>query len=206
MTAARHHRPETIEMNLSPENILMVGSLLLLTSIVAGNTSSRFGVPTLILFLIVGILAGSEGIGGIYFDDINVAQFIGVVALNFILFSGGLDSSWQIIKPIAWRGISLSTIGVLITAITVGIFVHYILDFSLLEGFLLGAVVSSTDAAAVFSILRNKGVKLKGKVGAVLEFESGSNDPMAYFLTVTLTGIIASGEFNTSTFLFLLIK
>lgn len=193
-------------MNLSPENILLVGSLLLLISIVAGNTSSRFGVPTLILFLIVGILAGSEGIGGIYFDNINVAQFIGVIALNFILFSGGLDTSWQVIKPIAWRGISLSTIGVFITALTVGIFVHFILDFSLLEGLLLGAVVSATDAAAVFSILRNRGVKLKGKVGAVLEFESGSNDPMAYFLTITLTGIIASGQFDSWNFLYLLIK
>ena len=90
-------------MNLSPENILLIGSLLLLISIVAGNTSGRFGVPTLILFLIVGILAGSEGIGGIYFDNINIAQFIGVIALNFILFSGGLDTSWQVIKPIAWR-------------------------------------------------------------------------------------------------------
>lgn len=193
-------------MNLSPENILLVGSLLLLTSIVAGNTSSRFGVPTLILFLVVGILAGSEGIGGIYFDNINVAQFIGVIALNFILFSGGLDTSWQTIKPIAWRGISLSTIGVFITALTVGIFVHFVLDFSLLEGLLLGAIVSATDAAAVFSILRNRGVKLKGKVGAVLEFESGSNDPMAYFLTITLTGIISSGQFDTGNFIFLLLK
>src|SRR6187401_999961 len=193
-------------MNLSPENILLVGSLLLLISIVAGNTSSRFGVPTLILFMIVGVLAGSEGIGGIYFDNINMAQFIGVIALNFILFSGGLDTSWQVIKPIAWRGISLSTIGVFITALTVGIFVHFVLDFSLLEGLLLGAVVSATDAAAVFSILRNRGVKLKGKVGAVLEFESGSNDPMAYFLTITLTGIIASGKFDTWNFLFLLVK
>jgi len=181
-------------MDLAPDKILLVGSLLLLVSIVAGNISGRFGVPTLILFLIVGILAGSEGIGGIYFDDINIAQFIGIIALNFILFSGGLDTSWQVIKPIAWRGISLSTIGAFITGLTVGIFVHFILDFSLTEGLLLGAVVSATDAAAVFSILRSKGIKLKGKVGAVLEFESGSNDPMAYFLTISLTAIVASGD------------
>ena len=193
-------------MNLSPENILLIGSLLLLISIVAGNVSSRFGVPTLILFLIVGVLAGSEGIGGIYFDDTGIAQFIGVTALNFILFSGGLDTSWQSIKPIVWRGISLSTVGVFVTALTVGIFVHFILDFSLLEGLLLGAIVSATDAAAVFSILRNQGIKLKGKVGAVLEFESGSNDPMSYFFTITLTGIIASGDFNTANFIFLFAK
>src|SRR4030095_11714199 len=90
--------------------------------------------------------------------------------------------------------------------LTVGIFVHFILEFSLLEGLLLGAVVSATDAAAVFSILRNRGIRLKGKVGAVLEFESGSNDPMAYFLTISLTGILASGNFNGWQFIFLLLK
>lgn len=193
-------------MTLSPENILLIGSLLLLISIVAGKTSSRFGVPTLILFLVVGVLAGSEGIGGIYFDHPDIAQFIGVTALNFILFSGGLDTNWQTIKPVIWRGISLSTIGVFITALTVGLFVHFILDFSLLEGLLLGAIVSATDAAAVFSILRNRGVKLKGKIGSVLEFESGSNDPMAYFLTITLTGIIASGHFDGWQFFLLFFK
>src|SRR6188508_532438 len=191
---------------LEIDNSLLVGSLLLLISVIAGKTTRKLGVPTLIFFLIVGVLAGSEGIGGIHFDNTHLAQFIGIIALNFILFSGGLDTNWQIIKPIAWRGISLSTIGVFITALTVGIFVHFILDFSLLEGLLLGAIVSATDAAAVFSILRNRGVKLKGKVGAVLEFESGSNDPMAYFLTITLTGIISSGKFDTWNFLFLLVK
>jgi len=193
-------------MIMSPENILLIGSLLLLTSIVAGKTSGHFGVPTLILFLIVGILAGSEGIGKIYFDDAHIAQLIGVTALNFILFSGGLDTDWKNIKPIVWRGISLSTVGVFMTALTVGIFVHLILDFSLLEGMLLGAIVSSTDAAAVFSILRTKRIRLKGKIGAVLEFESGSNDPMAYFLTIILTGIIASGQIDIWLFLLLLLK
>ncbi|MBL7747864.1 MAG: potassium/proton antiporter [Chitinophagaceae bacterium] len=189
-------------MMVSPENILLAGSLLLLTSILAGKTSSRFGVPTLILFLIVGILAGSEGIGNIYFDDPNIAQFVGITALNFILFSGGLDTNWETIRPVVWRGISLSTIGVFITALAVGLFVHFFFNFTLLEGLLLGAIVSATDAAAVFSILRSRGVKLKGKVGSVLEFESGSNDPMAYFLTVSLTGIIATGHFDGLNFIF----
>ncbi|MBL7731914.1 MAG: potassium/proton antiporter [Chitinophagaceae bacterium] len=189
-------------MLLSPENILLSGSLLLLISIVAGKTSSRFGVPTLILFLIVGILAGSEGIGGIYFDSPQVAQLVGITALNFILFSGGLDTNWKVIRPVMWRGISLSTIGVLVTALSVGLFVHYVFHFTLAEGLLLGAIVSATDAAAVFSILRNRGIRLKGKVGAVLEFESGSNDPMAYFLTITLTGVIASGQFDGFAFVF----
>lgn len=141
-------------MNLTIENILLVGSLLLFISIIAGKTSYRFGVPILVLFLAVGMLAGSEGIGGIYFNDPQIAQFIGIVSLNFILFSGGLDTSWNAIKPVLKQGIALSTLGVLITAVSLGIFVWQVTDFTLYEGLLLGAIVSSTDAAAVFSILR----------------------------------------------------
>jgi cell volume regulation protein A len=144
------------------EYLLLMGSILLLISIVAGKTSSRFGVPTLILFLVVGILAGSEGLGGLYFDDPQIAQAIGVIALNFILFSGGLDTNWQSVRPVLWRGIALSTIGVFVTALCVGLFVHYVFGFTLIEGLLLGSIVSSTDAAAVFSILRDKGIGLKG--------------------------------------------
>ena len=187
-------------------DILLAASILLLVSILAGKTSSRFGVPTLIFFLVVGILAGSEGIGGIYFDNPHIAEFIGVVALNFILFSGGLDTSWQSIKPIIWRGIALSTIGVLVTALAVGLFVHLVLHFTILEGLLLGAIVSATDAAAVFSILRSKGIRLKGSIGAVLELESGSNDPMAYFLTISLTSIIANGHLDAWQLLFAFVK
>lgn len=189
-------------MTISPEKIILIGSVLLLMSIVAGKTSRRFGVPTLILFLIVGMLAGSEGIGGIYFDDPHIAQFVGITALNFILFSGGLDTNWQTIKPVIWQALSLSTLGVFITAFMVGLFAHFILHFSLAEGLLLGSIVSATDAAAVFSILRNQGIKLKRKAGAILEFESGSNDPMAYFLTISLTSIIMSNRFDTWHFIF----
>jgi potassium/hydrogen antiporter len=181
-------------MGLATENILLIGSILLLISIIAGKTTDRFGVPTLIFFLIVGILAGSEGIGGIHFDNAQLAQMIGIVALNFILFSGGLDTNWQSIKPVLWRGVALSTLGVLLTAVSVGVFVFYFLDFTLLEGLLLGSIVSSTDAAAVFSILRNKGVGLKGFLRPVLELESGSNDPMAYFLTISLTTVLVNGD------------
>jgi potassium/hydrogen antiporter len=183
-------------MNITSDNILLIGSILLLVSIVAGQTSSRFGVPTLIFFLIVGVLAGSEGIGGIAFDNSQIAQFIGIVALNFILFSGGLDTNWNHVKPIVWRGISLSTIGVFVTAFTVGLFVHVVFGFTIAEGLLLGSVVSATDAAAVFSILRSRGVKLKGSLSPVLELESGSNDPMAYFLTISLTTIITNGNIS----------
>jgi potassium/hydrogen antiporter len=172
-------------MTLSIENILLLGSLLLFISIIASKTSFKFGIPALILFLIVGMLAGSDGPGGIYFNDPKIAQFLGVVALTFILFSGGLETKWESVRPILKDGLSLSTLGVLITAGTVGLFCSYVLGFTLAEGMLLGAIVSSTDAAAVFSILRSRNVGLKGNVRPLLEFESGSNDPMAYFLTIS---------------------
>lgn len=181
-------------MFIEAGNILLIGSLLLLLSIIAGKTTSKLGVPTLIFFLVVGILAGSEGIGGIKFDNAVLAQLIGIIALNFILFSGGLDTNWRVIKPVLWKGMALSTLGVLLTALSVGVFVHFVFNFSLAEGLLLGAIVSATDAAAVFSILRNKGIGLKGYIRPVLELESGSNDPMAYFLTISLTTIVASGH------------
>ncbi len=183
-------------MNLSIENILLVGSLLLLISIVAGKASFRFGVPVLVLFLAIGMLAGSEGIGGIYFSDSQVAQFIGIVSLNFILFSGGLDTDWKSVKPVLWIGVSLSTLGVLLTAVSLGLFVYWITDFSLLEGLLLGAIVSSTDAAAVFSILRSKNLALKSNLRPTLELESGSNDPMAYVLTIAFLTLILNPEMS----------
>jgi cell volume regulation protein A len=185
-------------MFIDAGNILLIGSLLLLISVIAGKTTNRLGVPTLIFFLVVGVLAGSEGIGGIHFDNAALAQLIGVTALNFILFSGGLDTHWESIKPVLGKGIALSTLGVFFTALSVGFFVHYVFGFTLVEGLLLGSIVSATDAAAVFSILRNKGIALKGSLRPVLELESGSNDPMAYFLTITLTGLIATGDQQVS--------
>ncbi len=179
-------------MDLTIENIILVGSLLLFISIIAGKTSYRFGVPTLVLFLVVGILAGSEGIGGIYFNDPKIAQFIGIVSLNFILFSGGLETSWASIKPILWQGVALSTLGVLLTAVSIGTFIWAITDFTIYEGLLLGAIVSSTDAAAVFSILRSKSLALKTRLRPTLELESGSNDPMAYVLTIAFLGLVVN--------------
>lgn len=181
-------------MNLSIENILLIGSLLLLISIIAGKTSYKFGVPTLVLFLGIGMLAGSEGPGGIIFDDPKLAQFIGIVSLNFILFSGGLDTTWSSIKPILWQGVALSTVGVLITAVSVGAFVYYITDFTIYESLLLGSIVSSTDAAAVFSILRSKSLALKSNIRPTLELESGSNDPMAYVLTIAFLGLVINQD------------
>jgi cell volume regulation protein A len=177
-------------MTFSSENVLLLGSILLFVSIVASKTSFKLGIPTLILFLIVGMLAGSDGPGGIYFNDPETAQFLGVVALNFILFSGGLETKLESVKPVMKDGIALSTIGVFITAMLVGVFTSWVLGFTIIEGMLLGAIVSSTDAAAVFSILRSRNVGLKGNIRPLLEFESGSNDPMAYFLTVSLIGLV----------------
>lgn len=181
-------------MSISTENILLVGSILLFISLFAGKTTSRFGVPVLILFLAIGMLAGSEGIGGINFDNPKTAQFIGIIALNFILFSGGMDTDWQSVKPVLWKGVSLSTLGVLLTAVLVGVFVWLITDFSIYEGLLLGSIVSSTDSAAVFSILRSKKLALKGNLRPILELESGSNDPMAYVLTIAFTGLVMADD------------
>jgi potassium/hydrogen antiporter len=181
-------------MTLSAENILFLGSILLFISIVASKTSFRFGVPTLLLFLVVGMLAGSEGPGGIYFNDPKLAQFIGVSALTMILFSGGMDTKLESIRPALKNGIALATMGVLITALSVGAFASWILDIPIEVGLLLGAIVSSTDAAAVFSILRTRNVGLKGMLRPLLEFESGSNDPMAYFLTISFVELVLNPE------------
>jgi len=181
-------------VTITPENILLIASVLIFISVLAGKTSFRIGVPTLILFLAVGMLAGSEGIGKIPFDDPGLAQFIGIVALNFILFSGGFETDWNSVRPIMWQGIALSVAGVLLTALTLGLFVWWVTDFTIYEGLLLGAIVSSTDAAAVFSILRSKSLALKGHIRPTLEFESGSNDPMAYILTIVFISLVQSGE------------
>ncbi|SIQ64248.1 potassium/proton antiporter [Pontibacter lucknowensis] len=181
-------------MAVTFEDILLVSSILLFISILISKSLGRFGVPALILFLGVGMLAGSEGLGKIYFNDAQTAQSLGTVALAFILFSGGLDTRWESTKPILWRGVILATVGVFITAISLGAFVYFVTDFTLLESLLLGSIVSSTDAAAVFSILRSKNIGLKNNLRPTLELESGSNDPMAYFLTVSFTFLIMNQE------------
>jgi cell volume regulation protein A len=172
------------------EYILIGVSILLLISVLVSKISDRFGVPVLLLFLILGMLAGSDGPGGIYFDDPALARSIGVIALILILFSGGMDTDWNSIRPVIKEGLLLSTLGVLLTALTVGFFARALLGWSLVEGLLLGSIVSSTDAAAVFSVLRSKSIGLKGQLKPLLELESGSNDPMAIFLTVGLIQLI----------------
>jgi cell volume regulation protein A len=180
-------------MRLTIDNIILIGSILLFASLVASR-QTRLGIPTLLLFLLVGMLAGSDGPGGISFDDPKIAKFIGAVALSFILFSGGLETKWDDIKPVFWQGVSLSTLGVIITAATMGFLVYLFTDFTMLEGLLLGSIISSTDAAAVFSILRSKSIGLKGNLRPLLELESGSNDPMAFFLMIIFTYLISNPE------------
>ena len=185
-------------MVLDAGNILLIGSVLLFISVIAGKAGYKFGVPALLLFLGVGMIFGSDGLG-IQFHNPHEAQFIGVVALSIILFSGGMDTKFSEIKPIAGPGIILATIGVLVTTFITGGFIYVVCHYSsiydtltLPEALLLAAVMSSTDSASVFSILRSKGVLLKENLRPTLELESGSNDPMAYMLTLILIAFIGS--------------
>ena len=177
-------------MPTSIELIFIVFSVLVILSIWTIKLSNRFGIPSLVLFLAIGMLAGSDGLGGIYFDNPSLVQSLGVIALVLILFAGGLDTEWAEVRPILWQGLSLSTIGVLLTALLVGLFVSWIQGFSILEGLLLGAIVSSTDAAAVFMVLRARNAKFPRRLVQLLEFESGSNDPMAVVLTIALIRLL----------------
>lgn len=175
---------------ISVEWLLLIGGLLLVLSALASKISDLLGLPVLVLFLAIGMLAGSDGPGGIYFDNAAVTQAVGVTALAFILFSGGLDTPLQRVRPVALTGLSMASIGVVVTAAVAGLFATWILGLPPLVGLLLGAVISSTDAAAVFSILRSKSLRLTGTVEPLLELESGSNDPMAVILTVGLIELI----------------
>lgn len=186
-------------MEISIELILLVLSVLFFISILAGKAGYRFGVPVLLLFLGIGMLSGSDGLG-IEFENLHTAQTIGTIALCIILFSGGMDTKISDIRPIVWQGAALATLGVLLTAIFTGLIIWWVLGMTsegagigLLTSLLLAATMSSTDSASVFAILRSKGVHLKHNLRPMLELESGSNDPMAYMLTITLIQIINTG-------------
>ena len=170
--------------------IFIVFSTLVILSVLTIKLSNRFGIPSLVLFLAIGMLAGSDGLGGITFDNPSLVRSLGITALVLILFSGGLDTEWTAVRPIIWQGLSLSTIGVLVTALLIGVFVAWVQGFSFLEGLLLGAIVSSTDAAAVFMVLRARKTKIPRRLIQLLEFESGSNDPMAVVLTIALIRLL----------------
>ncbi len=165
-------------------------AVLVLVGVLASKFSARLGIPALLLFLAIGMLAGSDGPGGIEFDDYELAQSVGILALAFILFDGGLSTNWASVRPVLREGVILATAGVAVTAVVVGWIASLALDVSLTAGLLLGAIVSSTDAAAVFSVLRSRNASMKGELGPLLELESGSNDPMAAFLTVGLLQLL----------------
>jgi len=174
----------------SIENFLIIISCLFLLSIGTSRLTSTVGIPALLVFLVIGMLFGSEGFGGIAFDDTNLARSLSIVALGFLLFDGGLGTDWPVIKRVLPQGILLSTVGIGISTVSLGFFAAYLLDLTLLEGLLIGAIASSTDAAAVFSILRGRSLSLRSRLRSTLELESGSNDPMAIFLTVGIISLI----------------
>lgn len=189
-------------MLFSAEHVLFVGSILLILSIFAGKFGYKLGVPALLIFLCVGMIVGS-GDYGLNVIDPKSAQFVGVIALTIILFSGGLDTKYNDIKSVIKPGISLATVGVIFTALFTGLFIYFLfqllpneISLSLPESLLLASVMSSTDSASVFSILRSKDINLKQKLRPTLELESGSNDPMAYMLTIILVQYIQIGEMN----------
>ncbi len=185
-------------MPFSTENILLIGSIILFISIVAGKTGYRFGVPALLLFLFVGMFFGSDGLG-LQFSNVKEAQSIGMVALSVILYSGGMDTKFSEIRPVLAPGIVLSTLGVFLTALLTGIFIWFLSGMSwthlylpFITSLLLASTMSSTDSASVFAILRSQKMNLKYNMRPMLELESGSNDPMAYMLTIVLIQFIQS--------------
>ncbi|MDE6825342.1 MAG: potassium/proton antiporter [Paramuribaculum sp.] len=184
---------------ITSENILLVGSSILIAGVLIGKTTYRIGLPLLLIFLIVGMGFGCDGLG-IQFSDMHTAQFIGMVALCIILFSGGMETRIQAIRPVILPGIVLSTAGVLLTSFLTGLFVWWLsgmtwtnIHFALLPSLLLAATMSSTDSASVFGILGSQKVNIKQNLRPMLELESGSNDPMAYMLTIILIEVISLG-------------
>lgn len=185
------------------EIYLILAAIICILCIFASNLSYRIGVPSLLLFIILGMLFGTDGIFRISFSDFQLSEKVCSVALIFIMFYGGFCTNWKEAKPVAVKAVLLSTIGVLATAVLTGLFCYFVLKTSLLEGMLIGAVLSSTDAASVFSILRMKKLSLVNRMGSLLEVESGSNDPMAYLLTTIVLSIMAGSSDSSITTVFL---
>ena len=190
-------------MTFTPENIFFLGAILIFASIIISKWGYRFGVPTLLLFLFTGMLFGSDGLG-LEFDSHEDAQLIGMLSLSVILFSGGMDTKFRDIRPVLVQGLTLSTIGVMLTTGITGLLIYYLSERTRLDigltlsmSMLLAATVSSTDSASVFNLLRLQGIGLKHNLRPTLELESGSNDPMAYVLTIALVEtIVSAGELS----------
>lgn len=187
-------------MIFTAENVLLIGAIIWFVSILLSKTGYRFGVPVLLVFLLVGMLLGVDGLG-IRFDNYKYTQIVGMVALTIILFTGGMDTKFSDIKPILGAGVMLSTIGVLLTTLFTGLFIYgisnafsHVIHIPLTMALLLAATMSSTDSATVFNILRSQKMGLRSRLQPLLEFESGSNDPMAYMLTIVMIQVINGGD------------
>ena len=176
------------------EDKLLILSVLVIMAIMVTRLTKNYGVPALILFLGLGMLAGSDGPGGIEFDNAPLAQSIGTIGLVFILFSGGLETRFESVKNGYKSAFSLASLGVILTAGLSGVFLYYVAGYDLRLSLLIGSVIASTDAAAVFSVLRAKDLSLRGELQPVLEIESGSNDPMAIFLTAMMISVLTFPE------------
>ena len=185
---------------------ILLGATLILAGILSSLVALRFGAPLLLVFLFLGILAGEGGPGGLTFDDVRTAYMVGSVALALILFDGGLKTKFQAIRTVLAPSVTLATLGVLITAAITAPVAHYALDIGWAESLLVGAVVGSTDAAAVFLLVHSRGLRLRPRVGATLEVESGTNDPFAVFLTLALVQYLSLGEGALGTIILKLVQ
>ena len=172
--------------------MLILAAIVLLLCVFSSKLLYRFGIPALLIFLVLGMLFGSDGIAGIQFDNYSLVETVSSFCLIFIMFYGGFGTNWKTAKPVIAPSIWLATAGVVITALLVGWFSWIVLKTTLLEGMLVGAVVASTDAASVFSILRSRKLNLKGGLASMLEVESGSNDPIAYMLTIAVLTMMST--------------